>query len=142
MALATMKPDQPRSARWRDPGAGDPSPGLDRALTRAERQLRRGLKTRADRTRLARDLERIGQFRLREALRRILEDPLGVGIALGLATQQPGTLGGDSDDTVNLDGWAASGQTNQDGITYNVYTDTSGTLTQIWVQADVGHIVL
>ncbi len=49
---------------------------------------------------------------------------------------------GDSDDTVNLDGWAANGQTNQDGITYNVYTDTSGTSTQIWVQADVGHIVL
>ena len=49
---------------------------------------------------------------------------------------------GDTDDTVHLDGWAASGQTNQDGITYNVYTDTSGTSTQIWVQADVGHIVL
>ncbi|MEJ2436961.1 MAG: Ig-like domain-containing protein, partial [Sulfurovaceae bacterium] len=49
---------------------------------------------------------------------------------------------GDSDDTVNLDGWTTSGQTNQDGITYNVYTDTSGTSTQIWVQADVGHIVL
>ncbi len=49
---------------------------------------------------------------------------------------------GDSDDTVHLDGWATSGQTNQDGITYNVYTDTSGTSTQIWVQADVGHVVL
>ncbi len=49
---------------------------------------------------------------------------------------------GDTDDTVHLDGWATSGQTNQDGITYNVYTDTSGTSTQIWVQADVGHIVL
>ncbi|MBN2767707.1 MAG: hypothetical protein JXQ68_01270, partial [Campylobacterales bacterium] len=49
---------------------------------------------------------------------------------------------GDADDTVHLDGWATSGQTNQDGITYNVYTDTSGTSTQIWVQADVGHVVL
>ena len=71
-------------------------------------------------------------------------DHLGAADVLDITGNSDTTLKilGDSDDTVNLDGWAASGQTNQDGITYNVYTDTSGTSTQIWVQADVGHIVL
>ncbi len=44
------------SARWRDPGAGDPAPQLDTALGRAAALLERGVKTRAGREALAEHL--------------------------------------------------------------------------------------
>ncbi len=71
----------------------------------------------------------------------VVLDHLSVDDVLNITGDSSTTLKilGDSDDTVNLDGWTTSGQTTEDGIAYNVYD--SGT-TQIWVQTDIGHIAL